>query len=177
MIVRISVLILSISCTLDRGTTVALDFRREAPRVWMATPESTAAWTSALLAPRDSAASAHTLVTSAAAEDSTLAMSWHGMPCWNGEPSSLPVVLLILAMAAASCVRERAACSWAVWSRLSSFLLSFLHPNRLLRNWPLGHVLRCCESICLLRILLVWKFWIWTGIWWCCYLYVVVLLQ
>ena len=115
-----------------------------------ATPESTAPWTRALSAPRDSAASAHTLVMSAAAEDTTLPMSWHGVPGWNGEFSPLllqPAAVVIPCMAAASCVRERAAWSWAVWRRLPSFLVSFRDPNRVA-----SHVLGCFESICLLQM-------------------------
>lgn len=123
--------------------------------VWIAIPESTAARTWALLAPRDSAASTHTLVTSAAAEDSTLPISWLDVPAipfWNGEPSSLLGLLLLLllipAMAAASCVSESAACNWAVWSRLSSLLFSFLLLNKLVKDWPLSHIFGCFKSIC-----------------------------
>lgn len=109
---------------------------------WIAIPESTAALTCALWAPRDSAASAHALVTSAAAEESTLPISSGDAPClplWNGEHTISPALLLIPAMAAASCVSERAACSSAVWSRFSSFLFSFRDLNKLIKDFPLNH--------------------------------------
>ncbi|XP_057472225.1 uncharacterized protein LOC130760775 isoform X2 [Actinidia eriantha] len=83
--------------------------------VWVAKPNFTAEATWACLAPRDSAASAHTVVSKAAAEATTTPMSWshanvpptlvmHMISC----ASELQFVVKP-AIAAASCVSERAA--------------------------------------------------------------------
>lgn len=118
--------------------------------LWTAMPESTAALTCALRAPRHSAASAHAVVTSAAAEESTLPISWShvpGPPSGNGELHGVAVALLIPAMAAASCVSESAACSSAVWSRLSSLFFSFRDRINLVNDLLLSHVFRLLKSI------------------------------
>lgn len=108
--------------------------------VLMVSPELTADATRDLSAPKDSAASAHTVVIRFAAVTTTLPI-----PSYSALVSTLFLWLMSLvpfakpAIAAASFVRESAACKLAVWNRISSFFF-FLHDlKKSVTGLPFSH--------------------------------------
>lgn len=117
--------------------------------VLMVSPELTADATKDLSAPKDSAASAHTVVIRVAAVTTTLPIS-----SYIALVSTLFFWIMSLlpfakpAIAAASFVRESAACKLAVLNLISSFFF-FLHDlKKSVTGLPLSHPFTWLKSIC-----------------------------